>query len=704
MKKRIISLLLVFALCLSLCVAFAACGNKNKTEKSASDIKYISKANQEIGWLRVIGEYWKTYDGNAMAGFRVSDDGSWVGLVVIAKNEASVTYHYDYNGTVYQYSKGSVSYNGETFYYASGPFWRTVDVGNPFEISNSIYAAKYGSDEEFVKHMLEICDMSKLEIPTISTSEELKKLAGASGPYILTNDIDLGGATVEPIKGFKGSLDGGGHTIKNFKISGSNGNFGLFDELYGATVTNLTLEDVSVTATGTNGDVGGLVGVVKDNCVIKNVTVKGEVSAILMDNVGGIIGYVENSKVEGCINHAKVTGFEQVGGVAGQYGYQVASEDGVVENNSNYGEITGLSTSENGYVGGVFGRVNFWPGAYKDGPSNWLRTIMNCNNYGKVTGAGHNVGGVVGKYTTSRWSRGDTYVDVAFANCINEGEVVGAEFHVGGIIGDCGSCRSVMNCENKGKITATGYDVGGIVGSGTAGTVTMCKNSGEISGKAFVGGIMGWTKSVVTNCENNGDIYANGTRNECDFLGEENVTGVGGIVGVTAKYVSGSVNNGSIFSTGAGSCIGGIAGGMVASNGDVIEGNINNGYMNVTGQSNMVGGIVGKMHSYRPGKGEGNYSFSGKNTGNVTAGESWRVGGIIGYIASQADWSYQDRTYATVINCENSGIITGSYRVAGIVGTIWNYAKLDDIYWSTNKNTGKIVGDAETADLYLMAS
>jgi hypothetical protein len=119
----------------------------------------------------------------------------------------------------------------------------------------------------------------------------------------------------------------------------------------------------------------------------------------------------------------------------------------------------------------------------------------------------------------------------------------------------------------------------------------------------------------------------------------------------------------------------------------------------------MVGGVVGKMHSYRPGKGQGEYTFSAKNTANVNAPASWRVGGIIGYVATQSDWSYQDRTYITVINTENSGTITGSFRVAGIIGTIWNYANLDSIYWSTNKNTGLIVAATnEKADLYLMAN
>lgn len=538
---------------------------------------------------------------------------------------------------------------------------------------------------------------------TISTPQQLQNLENSSGIYILTNDIDMTGFNWTPLKGFSGTLNGNGYAIKNLSIVGTNGNYGMFNEFNDATVTNLVLDNLDINATGTGGDVGGLVGVTR-NSIIRNVTVRGSITAILTDNVGGIAGYAENCIIEDNKNYANITGLKAVGGIIGQCAHKVSSENGLLERNSNYGAITGLSTDEDCRTGGVFGRLNFYPGSYKSGATNWLRTVSECYNYGNVTGMGHNVGGIVGGYTTSRWSRGDTYVDVAFINCVNEGNVTGGDFHTGGIIGQSGSCRSIINCENKGNVTSSGYDVGGIVGSGDAGTVTMCKNSGKITGAAFVGGIMGWTHTVITNCTNDGAITATGQRNNCDFLGEDGVAGVGGIVGVNGKYVSHCTNNGAIYSTGGGSCIGGIAGGMVASNGTIIEGNVNNGTINVSGNGNMVGGVVGKMHSTRPGKGQGEYTFSAKNTADVIASSSSRVGGIIGYVATQSDWSYGDRTYIVIINTENSGNVTGAFRVAGIVGTIWQYANTDSLYWSTNKNTGMIICDAaEKADLYLMS-
>lgn len=707
MKKKFFISVLAVLCCVLFCFGLASCKDKD-TEYTADDIVYLDTAGAVIGDLNILGDYWKTNNGPAMFGFLVGtgQENPTISMIGVGKTESAVGYYYDYNGYEYQTCKGSIEFEGETYYYNSGPFWFTNDVGNPMEGNSSrwIYSARFDKTEDMVRHMLTICDRSKLAIPTISTYGELRALENSSKVVMLASDIDLGGALWEPINGFKGALDGAGHSIKNFTINGTNGNFGFFGEANNVTVTNLTLDGINLNVVGTSGDVGGLVGVSR-NSTYKNITIRGSISATLTDNVGGVAGYAENCVMEGNVNYAEITGLKQVGGVVGQYAYKVASEDKAVENNHNYGTVTGLSTDEDCYTGGVFGRLNFYPGAYKSGPSNWLRSVENCNNYGAVTGAGHNIGGVVGVYTTSRWKSGDTYVDVAFANCVNEGTVTGADFHVGGIVGNCGSCRSVTNCENKGNVTAVGYDVAGIVGSGNVGSVSACKNSGNITGGAFVGGIMGWTGSVITSCENSGNITATGMRDTCDYLREDNVAGVGGIVGVTNGYVEKSTNSGIISSTGSGSCIGGIAGGMAASKGDIIEGNVNNGEIIVFGNGNMVGGIAGKMFSWRPSLNDGEYTFSGKNTGNITAANSTYVGGIIGYVDTQRDWSYADRTYIVIISSENSGTITGATRVAGILGTAYKFVRTDSIYWDTNKNTGTLfvgVDATEKTDLYFI--
>ena len=690
MKK--FKLVLVWTLAILMLVGVMAGCNKKKDGKyvyDAADLKYADKKNQVITWLPIIGDFKKTNDGAAVGAFKVSNDETWVGLVVVGKTEASVAFYYDMNGNVYAECKGSFEHNGETYYYSESPSWHINDVGNPYTSKKNTYCATYGSSLEMAKHMVEMCDTSKLAVPTISTVEDLKKLESSSGTFMLANDIDLAGMSWTPIKGFSGSIDGAGHTIKNFKISGTNGNFGFFDEIKGATISNITFEGIDLSVIGTTGDVGGIAGISRDSR-FSNVKVYGKVSAILTDNVGGLVGYAENTTITNCVNYAEVTGLIQVGGIAGQYAKKVGTDDGVTENLENYGSINGLATGKDeGYTGGVFGRTNFWPGSYKKNSGNWLHTLINCNNYGIINNAGTRTGGVVGAHSTSRWSGGDTYVDIAYANCKNAGFVSGEGDYVGGIAGSTSPCRSIISCENTGNINGSSTCVGGIIGTGTVKEgFQMSKNSGNITGQAFVGGIIGHSGGVVSNCENNGIVKATGIT-KCDTSSEETAACVGGIAGVSSTYVEKCVNNGTIISVAGGSCVGGIAGYMRASNGTVIEGNENHGNIEATGGS-KIGGIVGKIFATRPGKGTGEYTFSGNNTGNITTTDASCVGGIIGYVTAQSDWSYGDRTYIIVINSQNSGIIIGNDKVAGIIGLVNKYAKRDDIYWSTNNNIGEL--------------
>lgn len=695
MKKIYITLLaLIFILSSAF---FTVSCKKAVNEYSADSIAYVGTKEEKIAYLNGIGDFYKTNDGNAMAGFRVSPDNKSVGLVVVGKTETSVTFNYKYKTTVYEYSNGTINYNGENYYYAGG---LSYEVDSPItDYKQEIYCAYADSCESFAKLLLEIGDLTKIELPSVSDSAELLRLSNSSKTFVLKNDIDLAGVNFEPIKNFTGSLDGQGFSIKNLTISGTNGNFGLFDELDGATISNLIIDDVSLNIIGNNGKVGALAGVVK-NSTVKNVTVKGTVSAILTTHTGGIIGHAENSTIENCKNYATVTGYCRVGGIAGQYACEVKSEDGIIENNENYGAISGLCSTDEGFVGGVFGRVYLVPGAYKKNSENWLKTIVNCNNYGKITGNAEMTGGIIGGSKSPRYSTGDTYVDIGFTNCTNNGEIFGSAQYTGGIAGYLDYSRSIMNCINDGNVVGSAK-TGGILGCGSPSTFTMCENDRDVTGTALVGGIVGYTSSIITACTNEGNITANGRIN-CSVINEEITAGVGGIAGVTTRYVSKSTNNGSVYSTGGGYCIGGIAGAMVASNGDVIEGNVNTDYMNVTGVSYYIGGIVGKLYSRRPGSTikEGEFTFSGKNTANVTAGESWYVGGIIGYVDTQRDWAYSDRTFVVIINSENTGMITGGTRVAGILGYTL-FTRTADIYWSTNKNTGKIVCETEEkADLY----
>ncbi|MBR5697169.1 MAG: hypothetical protein IKX44_00895 [Prevotella sp.] len=146
---------------------------------------------------------------------------------------------------------------------------------------------------------------------TVSTADGLMAIATNvnngtktySGDVItLTDDIDLSGKTWVPIgndwdtqKRFKGTFDGGGHTISNLSITTEDKYYlGVFGCVEGGTVKNLVLANSTITSSVNSSSytdyVGGIVGYnlggTIENCwVLPTVTIQGD------DHVGGIVGY-----------------------------------------------------------------------------------------------------------------------------------------------------------------------------------------------------------------------------------------------------------------------------------------------------------------------------------------------------------------------------------------------------------------------------
>lgn len=116
---------------------------------------------------------------------------------------------------------------------------------------------------------------------TIFTADQVKDLAN-HGTYddmtlVITDDIDLGGATIAPIANFEGTIEGSNHTISGYVIDSMSGNNAAFIAVNNGEVRNLTLDGTVKVAfdgkTGNDYKVAGLAAV--NNGTIKNVTVKG---------------------------------------------------------------------------------------------------------------------------------------------------------------------------------------------------------------------------------------------------------------------------------------------------------------------------------------------------------------------------------------------------------------------------------------------
>ncbi len=138
----------------------------------------------------------------------------------------------------------------------------------------------------------------------------------------LGENIDLTGKGWTPIgtnyeKRYKGTFDGGGHTIKGLTVTTNDQFVGLFGYLDKAgTVKNVVMEGIQITSNHVlmSGNTGGVVGYSWGT--IENCSVSGSVSGT--NCVGGVVGSQKAGSIIGCSSSATVKGTRYVGGVAGE--------------------------------------------------------------------------------------------------------------------------------------------------------------------------------------------------------------------------------------------------------------------------------------------------------------------------------------------------------------------------------------------------
>ena len=209
--------------------------------------------------------------------------------------------------------------------------------------------------------------------------------------------------------------------------------------------------------------------------------------------VGGVIGssYQKDYKTNSVIKNAVNKGF--VAGDKSVGGVAGCATYVTVDGAENTGAIEGF-----GYIGGVFGGIG---NASKN-------DVRNVKNSGKITGS-HFVGGVSGycggsslniisyrdssTYScldASSWSCGK------FSQAVNSATVSG-KYYVGGVLGiACGGSISMLS--NDAAVDGV-YGTAGIVGSAAYVTSENMYNRGDVLGKLYAGGIFSYNKEGVTS-------------------------------------------------------------------------------------------------------------------------------------------------------------------------------------------------------------
>ncbi|MEG2200010.1 MAG: GLUG motif-containing protein, partial [Anaerovorax sp.] len=417
----------------------------------------------------------------------------------------------------------------------------------------------------------------KEEIVEISTAADLEKLrTQPTGHYLLKGSIDLGNIDWEPIP-FKGTFDGGGNTISNFRVSGKYG--GLFSTIVGGKIMNLTVKDAVIdnsrASRGVASGIGSLSSSTAVNCTVENVTVSGS------QCTSAIFGIAENSTVDGChvknstVNgvYSEKLGFSNpwgIGGLVGESFGKTEIKNSTVENtavvcatnkisNDNHADAIGglvgdsynvnisnckvMGGSVSGYnnVGGVVGYSKFG-------------TIEDSMSSADVTGD-NNLGGFAGYFGSDQSSKLDR---AEITRCWATGTVQGA-CEIGGFIGTTAWVK-IDSSFATGDVKANNYwantgisCAGGFVGrTNLSSLITNSYATGSVEGRKGVGGFVGYnrtgngvdpaaimtTDSAGLECRNSkvSECYATGDVTATDLYGNSSAGGFVGENGGTATF------------------------------------------------------------------------------------------------------------------------------------------------------------------------
>ena len=300
------------------------------------------------------------------------------------------------------------------------------------------------------------CGESENDPIIITTLQELVGMnKDTTAYYKLGADINVDGTLSTIFSSstiFKGHFDGDNHTISGFTISGNN-YAGLFGNMFGASVKDLTLKDVVFDTSRGETFLGALAGYAK-NCTIENVKVEnvkftysGRSSSTAI--IGGLVGEAENSTIKNCsvdmldINITSAQFKVKVGGFVG------LNDMSSIENCNVNGSITSTITYNSNkdgrlYVGGFAG-VN-------DSNKGIVNSIAKVNIEVKEPTSVTTTGVESHKIAVGGFVGGNETFHNRLSNCAAIGDItVSATYsynvYVGGLVGSV-TAAGVANMEN----------------------------------------------------------------------------------------------------------------------------------------------------------------------------------------------------------------------------------------------------------------
>lgn len=537
-----------------------------------------------------------------------------------------------------------------------------------------------------------------LIVPTVSAltavnnCTDLENMANnLSEDYVLGQDIDCSGhGTFTPVGAsgteFTGSLDGNGYIISDLTIS--TGNYkGLFGATSSASIEEVGLVDVTVsggqyvgalvghmsggtvnqsystgTATGTSGDVGGLVGY--STGLINNSWSSVEVTGGANQyDVAGFVGY---NDVGGVIENSYSTGNATTGEYVGGF---VGDNSGTVTNSFCTGLATNADVAEGGFVGENYGTLtNVYYNNYSSSPEL-------CGPDQVEVGCTAINDDIPYFYNTSAAPLSSWDYNVWGISKDNEGFPMLQWEEQRYVINTCQELQDMWDDLNGDYTLGQDIDCNGFDYGDGKGFLPIGNQTDEFRGSLNGSGY------VISN------LYIN--RNDTDRVGlfgkvhtaeiydlglsNINVTGkwyVGGLIGqsfglttVNRVYITGGVSAGTYHSAG-----------LVGNSQDLT---ISNCWTNVdvTGESD-VGGVSGYAVDIQ--------ITNCYATGDIVGDDD--VGGLAGVLQKSGKDTFANNSYAT-------GSVTANTDFGGIIGDLAAGAFIENSYWNNHSGNPSICSD-----------
>ena len=514
----------------------------------------------------------------------------------------------------------------------------------------------------------------------------------------LTADVDCKDVITSEnwnINKFEGVFDGNNKSIKNLVIAkdGPTAFFGVTNNAY---IKNLTFDagcsftskaftvKEGIWVTADRQYAACLICESKGATILENITNYGSVSATTAsasngNYLGGICAYLDSTEdISNCINHGTITYSASTTAswvnVSGCFGH--TTKDITLNGCENYGKVQFTGTNS--------GNKSLNLAGIAGGCMNL--TLKNCKNLGSINcnaatknSGGTNIGGLIGLVNSN--------VTLTFENCANGSETDN-------------TLGSLTNISESGARLSIGGCVGYITGGAASGTspgfmskagVSNFKNYGAITNKGTatstvsMGGVIGQidlaTGSVVTNCENYGNI-THGTADMTSMT-----LHMGGIVGFINKSAmtigdiskeTEDIKNYGKIQSGKKSKqfgLGGIVGRIYCSDREIkvtIQNSLNESSASVThagwletSNPSGLGGTLGILAADKADKIELTIN---KCTNKATVQKTgqglqsnFHVGGIVGGLSLVSGSAATKTTFKTnITNCTNTGAVSNT--------------------------------------------